>query len=290
VAFIGLGAMGEPMTLNLAKVGTSLVVWNRTPAKCRHLARAGADVAKAPADVFARYDVVILMLANGAAMDAVLARDEPAFVGRVKGRTLVNMATAAPGYSRSLEAELRLAGGRYVEAPVSGSRGPAEVGQLIAMLAGEPEDVAWVQPLLAPMCRRAIACGPVPNALTMKLAANLFLITMATGLVEAAHFAERHGLALSQLVAVLDAGPMASDVSRAKAVKLLVQDFATQASITNVLENNRLIAKAPRRARITSPLLDVCHALYGQAHTLGFGDADMVAVVHAIEQRTEELA
>ncbi len=93
---------------------------------------------------------------------------------------------------------------------------------------------------------------------------NLFLITMVTGLVEAVHFAERHGLDLAQLVAVLDAGPMASDVSRVKAAKLVAQDFAVQAAISNVLENSRLIAAAAREAEIASPLLDVCHALYSE--------------------------
>jgi 3-hydroxyisobutyrate dehydrogenase len=129
-------------------------------------------------------------------------------------------------------------------------------------------------------------CGPVPNALVMKLAVNLFLITMVTGLAEATHFAERHGLDLAQFVAVLDAGPMASDVSRAKAAKLLVGDFAVQAAVSNVLENNRLIAAAARAARIASPLLDACHALYAEAVGLGLADADMAAVVRAIEERT----
>jgi 3-hydroxyisobutyrate dehydrogenase len=96
------------------------------------------------------------------------------------------MATTSPGYSKALGADVGSEGGRYVEAPVSGSRKPAEAAQLVAMLAGEPEVVASVRPLLAPMCRDAIACGPVPNALFMKLAVNLFLITMVTGLVEAA--------------------------------------------------------------------------------------------------------
>jgi len=158
--------------------------------------------------------------------------------------------------------------------------------QLVAMLAGDPEVVQSVRPLLAPMCRDAIACGPVPNALYMKLAVNLFMIAMVTGLAEAVHFAERHGLDLDQFVAVLDAGPMASAVSGVKAAKLIAQDHAVQASITNVLENNRLIAAAAREARIASPLLDVCHALYGETLAAGLGDTDMVAVVRAIEQRT----
>jgi 3-hydroxyisobutyrate dehydrogenase len=286
VGFIGLGAMGEPMALNMVKAGTSLLVWNRSPSKCEILARAGAQVAKGPAEVFARCEVVFLMLADGAAMDAVLARGERPFGDRVKGRTLVHMGTTAPSYSKALEAAVRAEGGRYVEAPVSGSRKPAEAGQLVAMLAGESGAVASVRSLLAPMCRDTIVCGPVPSALFMKMAVNLFLITMVTGLAEAVHFAERHGLDLAQLVAVLDAGPMASDVSRLKAAKLVAQDFAVQAAISNVLENSRLIAEAARGARIASPLLDVCHALYGETRALGFEGADMVAVIRAIEQRS----
>jgi 3-hydroxyisobutyrate dehydrogenase len=101
------------------------------------------------------------------------------------------------------------------------------------------------------------------------------------------HFADRHGLNLNQFVAVLNAGPMASDVSRVKAPKLVSRDFAVQATISNVLENNRLIAEAAREAGVASPLLDVCHALYGETRALGFGDADMAAVLKAIEARSD---
>lgn len=286
VGFIGLGNMGEPMALNLVKVGTPLVVWNRSPSKSSILAEAGAAVAKDPAEVFARCEVVILMLANGAAIDSVLGRETTDFGVNVARHTIIHMGTTAPAYSRALQADVLAAGGRYVEAPVSGSRKPAEAGQLVAMLAGEPADVEAVQSLLAPMCRNVTACGPVPGALLMKLAVNLFLITMVTGLAETVHFAERHGLDLAQLVAVLDAGPMASDVSRVKAAKLVAQDFAVQAAISDVLENNRLIAEAAREVGIASPLLDVCHALFGETETLGLGAADMIAVIRAIEQRT----
>lgn len=286
VGFIGLGAMGEPMATNLVKAGTPLLVWNRSPAKCAVLGDVGAEIAGDVADVFDRCAVVILMLAGGEAMDAVLDRGGPAFRDRVRGRSLVNMATVSPSYSTALEQDVRGAGGHYVEAPVSGSREPARAAQLVVMLAGEPADVAEVRPLLVPMCRDTAVCGAVPNALVMKLAVNLFLITMVTGLAEAVHFAERQGLDLDQFVEVLDAGPMASAVSRVKAAKLVARDHAVQASITNVLENNRLIAVAAREAGIASPLLDVCHTLYGETLAAGLGDTDMVAVVRAIEQRT----
>src|SRR5260370_41060065 len=112
----------------------------------------------------------------------------------------------------------------------------------------------------------------------MNLLVNLFLISRVAGLAEAVHFADRHGLNLNQFVAVLNAGPMASDVSRVKAPKLVGRDFAVQATISNVLENNRLIAEAAREAGVPSPLLGVCHALYGETRAPGFGDADMSAV------------
>jgi 3-hydroxyisobutyrate dehydrogenase len=136
------------------------------------------------------------------------------------------------------------------------------------------------------MCHETIACGAVPNALLMKLSVNLFLITMVSGLAEAAHFAARHGLDMHQFLGVLDAGPMASSVSRVKALKLVARDFAVQAAISDVLKNNRLIAEAARQARIASPLLDVCHELFSETQALGLGGTDMAAVIRAIEQRT----
>jgi 3-hydroxyisobutyrate dehydrogenase len=130
----------------------------------------------------------------------------------------------------------------------------------------------------------------VPNALLMKLAVNIFLITQVTGLVEAFHFAGRHGLDLPEFLEVLDAGPMASGVSRMKAPKLLKGDFAVQAAVADVLKNNRLIAEQARATGLATPLLDACHALFGEAVALGEGQADMVAVLRAFEARTDDLA
>jgi len=287
IGFVGLGVMGQPIALNLARAGTSLVVWNRTAAKAESLRAAGARVAASLAEVFRLADTVILMLADAAAMDLALSRGTPMFGTRVGGHTIIHMGTTSPGYSRGLEADVRAAGGDYVEAPVSGSRKPAEAGQLVAMLAGEPTIVDAVRPLLAPACREAVICGPVPSALIMKLSVNLFLITMVTGLAEAVHFADRHSLDLGAFLAVLEAGPMASSVSQVKGRKLVAGDFAVQASITNVLENTRLIAEAARESGLSSPLLDVCLCLYRETVARGYSDADMAAVIRAIEARTD---
>jgi 3-hydroxyisobutyrate dehydrogenase len=278
------------MALNLARAGTPLVVWNRTAARTMPLRAAGARVASHPADVFRLAPVVILMLASGEAADSVLGRGTPGFAQNVSQRTIVHMGTTSAEYSAKLEADIRAAGGSYVEAPVSGSRKPAEDGRLVAMLAGDEAAVATVRPLLGPMCREAIACGPVPGALLMKLAVNLYLITMVTGLAEAVHFAARHDLDLGQFLAVLDAGPMASDVSRLKARKMAAGDFEVQAAAADVLYNSQLVAEAARQSGLASPLLDASCSLYGEAVALGHGPADMAAVIRAIEARTDATA
>lgn len=286
VGFIGLGIMGEPMAQNLARAGTPLVVWTRTAARAEPLGAAGAQVAGSPAEVFAAARVVILMLATEAAIDDVLGRGTPAFADLVADRTVVHMGTTSPSFSAQLEADVLAAGGRYVEAPVSGSRKPAEAGELVVMLAGDPAAVADVRPLLAPMCRQAVDVGAVPGGLLMKLAVNIFLITMVTGLAEAFHFAEREGLDLERLRAIVDAGQMASSISRVKTAKLVERDFAPQAAIADVLKNSGLVFDAARAAGIASPVLDVCHALYGETLDLGHGAEDMAAVITALENRT----
>jgi 3-hydroxyisobutyrate dehydrogenase len=193
------------------------------------------------------------------------------------------MGTTSMGYSAGLSREIRAAGGRHVEAPVSGSRVPAESGRLVAMVAGDDEDVAEVSELIKPMCAQVVGCGAVPNALGTKLAANLFLITMITGLAEAYHFAVANGLDLEAFRTVLDGGQMASEVSRIKLAKLLAGDFEVQASIADVYYNSRLVADQARRAGIAAPLLDVCRSLFGEAVEMGLGRDDMAAVVAAIE-------
>ncbi len=289
VGFIGLGNMGESMALNLVHAGTRLVVWNRTPGRAEALASAGADVAGSVVEVFDRARTIMLMLSTGAAVDDVLARGTQGFARLVEGRTVVHMGTTAPSYSRSLAADIHQAGGRYVEAPVSGSRKPAEQGQLVAMLAGEADVVGAILPLLTPMCRETVVCGPVPNALSMKLASNLFLIAMVTGLAEAVNYAGRQGLDLNQFISLLGAGPLSSDLLRTKAPKLVAHDFTVQASVTTLMDSHRLITEAAQEANAALPLLDVCHELYMEASGLGLGQSDIVAVVRAIEERSSRL-
>ncbi|QFT99520.1 2-(hydroxymethyl)glutarate dehydrogenase [Roseovarius sp. THAF8] len=290
IGFIGLGTMGEPMALNLRRAGQSLMVWNRTAERTAPLREAGAKVAADVDDLFAQCTTVLLMLENEAATDAVLGRDTEAFTHRVAGHCIVSMGTTSAKYSQGLSQDIAAADGRFVEAPVSGSRKPAEAGQLVGMLAGPPEEVERLRPMLSPICKQLFDCGTVPGALQMKLAVNTFLITMVTGLAEAAHFAARHGLDMDRFADILNAGPMASDVSRVKIDKLRIQDFSRQAGISDVLKNSRLVLEAARAAGTASPLMNVCEALYAETEAMGRDEDDMIAVVQAIEARIRRSA
>jgi 3-hydroxyisobutyrate dehydrogenase len=286
VGFIGIGSMGVPMALHLVRAGYDLLIWNRTPAKTASVVAAGAKLADDADQVFATADVIILMLANGAAIDAVLGRGEEGFVRRVAGRTIVHMGTTSPEYSLGLETDLVAAGAAYVEAPVSGSRKPAEAGRLLALLAGDPTAVDRVRPIIEPMTAATFVCGATPGATLMKLAANIYLIGEVVALAEATHFAGRAGLDLALFDEILQSGQMASEITRVKTPKLIARDFAPQAAVVNVLDNNHLIAEAAQLRGIAVPLISLCRALFDQALEAGHGDDDMVAVVTSIEARS----
>ncbi|MDX3910672.1 MAG: NAD(P)-dependent oxidoreductase [Sphingobium sp.] len=286
VGFIGLGLMGQPMAVNLALSGVPLIVWNRTPAKLEPAVSGGAVAASNVEEVFARCETIILMLATPAAIDSVLGRGTPRLPTRVAGKLIINTGTTSPEYSSGLASEICAAGGRYVEAPVSGSRQQAQDSQLVAMVAGEPKDIASARAWLKAICRETFDCGPVPGGLKMKLAVNHFMIVMVTGLVEAFHFADRAGIDCAALREVLAASPMASNVSQVKASKLVSEDWRPQATIADVLKNVDLIANATAAAGASSPLMRTCRELYREAITLDRGGLDMVAVTEAFHRRS----
>jgi 3-hydroxyisobutyrate dehydrogenase len=287
VGFLGLGVMGQPMALRLARAGVDLVVWNRTASRCRPLADAGVRVAATAAEVCASTGTVVVMLSDEAAIDEVLDRGGPSFAGLVRDRVLVVMGTHAPAYSRSLEVDVVAAGGAYVEAPVSGSRQPAETGDLVVMLAGD--EVAVVErtaTLIAPLVRHTVRCGAVPSALTTKLAVNSYMITMLTGLAEAVHLADRHGVDRAILAEVLLGGTLASPLLATKLTKLVAGDDTAQAAITDVAKNTGLITSAAAATGAAAPLAEVCDRLFGEAADLGHGGADLIAVIRALEARS----
>ena len=166
---------------------------------------------------------------------------------------------------------------------MSGSRVPAQRGALVGMLAGAASAIEEILPLLGPLCGRVFRCGEVPNALRMKLAVNHFLIAMVTALAETMHAAAAAGVDLNVLRQVLDAGPMASEVSRSKLAKLLEDDFSAQASIADVAHLADLVLEQATDAGAHAPLMACIAQLFGCADQRGHGALDMAAVRYAFD-------
>ncbi len=275
--------MGEPIASRLLAAGRPLLVWSRTPEKTLALAQRGADVADSVEDLLQGADTVLLMLANGSATDDVLMRGTSRFEQLVAGHLFINLGTASPDYSVRLAFDIAQAGGTFVEAPVSGSRVPAERGELVGMLAGDPGPVATARGILEPACRAQYFCGNVPGALRMKIAINSYLLTTVAGLVEAFRLAEKVGVDLSTFVDILGSGPMASGVSEGKLRKLLAGDFAAQAAVADVSTNARLVSELASDYGVDMPLLEVARLLYERAASRT-PDLDMVAIKYAFGQ------
>lgn len=285
VGFAGIGIMGAPMAERLLDAGVSLTVWSRRAESCAPLVERGAALAADPDALFAASDTVILMLRDEEATDAVLGRGTPAFARRVAGRRIVVMGTNSPAYSASLDADIRASGGRYIEAPVSGSRVPAEQGRLVLMLAGaDADDVAETSALLAPLGVAAVPCGEVPGALRTKLAVNHYMMAMVAALAEAIVTAEAAGVDPDAMLRVLEASPMDSAIGRVKGAKLVAGDETPQAAIADVVKNCGLSLDAARAAGATTPILELVSGLYTRTAEAGHADADMVAVARVLRR------
>lgn len=286
VGFAGLGIMGVPMATRLLDAGTPLTVWSRRAEACAPLVERGAGLATSPDELFATCDTVILMLRDEAATDAVLARGTDGFARRVAGRRIVAMGTTSPAYSAALAADVRSAGGDYLEAPVSGSRVPAERGELVVMLAGEnAAALDEVEVLLAPLAKAVVRCGAAPDALRTKIAVNHYMMAMVAALAEALTTARTAGVDLDAVTRVLEASPMDSPIGRVKAAKIVIGDESPQAAISDVVKNCGLVLDAAREAGAATPVIDLVSSLYEATAASGFADADMVAVARMFGAR-----
>ncbi|WP_127819820.1 NAD(P)-dependent oxidoreductase [Microbacterium sp. CPCC 204701] len=286
VGFVGLGLMGTPIALNLARAGTPLLVWNRTHERVGPLVDAGAEAAADVDEVFRRCESVLVMLVDERATDEVLSRGGDRFARLVEGRTLVSLGTTSPAYAERLGSDIAAAGGRLVEAPVAGSRIPAENGQLVAMLGGDADAVADVMPLLAPACRALLDCGGPGAGLRMKLAVNLYLTTTMAALAEATHFAAAGRLDLGTFSEAIGLGQTASDLTRVKLPKLTSRDFAPQAAVSDAYTNTRLVLDEAAVSGIATPMLAQASGLFAETMQLGASRDDMAAVVRALERRS----
>ncbi len=281
IGFAGLGKMGLAMLARLAAARDDVTAWNRSPAPLQQAQRWGVRPAADFAALVGACDTILCAFANARVLDTLLQRDGAHLGVDVAGKTIIQLGTTAPESSAALAGAVVHMGGRYIEAPVSGSRIPAEKGRLVAMIgARDAADFEYAEAILPIFAHHLVRCGAPPRAMQMKLAVNCHVIAVASALAEAWHLAKTLGLDGKILRAVLNAGPMASDFSRGKLGKLLAQDWSAQASINDVLMNADLVLGMARGAGINLPVAAACRTLLASAQQRGAGDADVIAILH----------
>ncbi|MEX0743619.1 MAG: NAD(P)-dependent oxidoreductase [Actinomycetota bacterium] len=195
VGFVGLGVMGWPMAANVALAGFRVFVHNRTKerADAFALSSGGVTVCVSPAEVAASADVVLTMLADGAAVDEVYLGEIGLLAGARPGAMFVEMSTIGPEHAAALNERVEEAGFELVDAPVSGSVSTAKSASLLVMAGGSETAVARVRPVLEAM-GSLMHVGPSGSGATMKLAVNTVVYGLNQSLSEALVLAERAGL------------------------------------------------------------------------------------------------
>jgi 3-hydroxyisobutyrate dehydrogenase len=185
IGVAGLGKMGAAMAQRLIEVGHAVTVWNRSADKAKPLVEAGAVAAATPAELAERSEVVVSVLTDAAAIDAVYLGSSGLLAGNVRGKLFIEMSTVQPQTEVALMAKVRAHDAAFVECPVGGSTGPARQGKLIGLMGAEPGDAARAKPILDQLCRRLEHCGPVGSGSVMKLTINMPLMIYWQALGEA---------------------------------------------------------------------------------------------------------
>ncbi len=286
IGFIGMGIMGSRMARNLLKAGHPVTVYNRSRDKAAPLAEAGATVADTPAEAADGADVVILMLTGPEACDAAVQGDNGILRAANPPATVVNMSTVPREYSEGLNETVTGAGIGFLEAPVSGSKKPAEDAQLVILAGGPADSVQSLEPVLLKMGKKVIHCGPVGQGAAMKLTINLLLGTMMEGLCEAVNFGTRSGLAPELILSTILAGPLGCGFFGLKEGPLKSDDYPPQFPLQHMLKDLRFAMDAARQNGAAVPAGAAVTQTFKAGLEMGLGELDLAAVMRVIQSRS----
>jgi 3-hydroxyisobutyrate dehydrogenase-like beta-hydroxyacid dehydrogenase len=225
VGFIGLGLMGHPMAANLLKAGYELTVWNRTASRADSLVAQGAKRVETPQEVAASSEVIITIVSDPPALEAVLWGEAGVFAGLRNGSLLIESSTVTPQLEQRAATAAAALGAEFLEAPVTGGTWGAEKGELVFMVGGETETLKHAEPVLTPMGKRWFHLGPVGAGQTVKLAMNLLLCLQVEALAEAQALVMRAGIPGEKLMEVMQSSMGRSGILDVKAPMMLKDEY-----------------------------------------------------------------
>lgn len=278
IAVLGLGAMGRPVARRLMGARHAVTVWNRTPSSAHELVREGARQADTPAAAAAETSVIVLALADPAAVRGVLTGEQGVLRGARRGATVVDLSTVGPADSRAFAASCAEAGVRYVECPVLGSVRQAETGTLVALAAGDGAAIADVSPLLLVFARQIVRAGGPGQGSALKLVMNLLVGGITELVAESIEMAERAGLSRDVVRETLMSSVLASPFLGYKAPQLFDRQYAPLFSAQLMLKDMNLVLDFARQLGVPLAAAATIREQYARAVAAGHGAEDFAAV------------
>ncbi|MFQ5839433.1 MAG: NAD(P)-dependent oxidoreductase [Candidatus Methylomirabilales bacterium] len=284
VGFIGLGLMGQPMALNVAKAKFPLAVCNRTPAKAEPLRTAGATVAKTPRAVAEEADVVVTMVSGPADVEEVVLGPEGVAAGAKSGSVLIDMSTVGPQDSQRIAAAIADRGMAMLDAPVSGGVMRAEQGTLTIMVGGPESVFGRCLPVLQVMGDKVIRAGEQGMGSLTKLVNNLISGGIVALIGEALLLGVKGGLDPKGMLEVLSTGTARSAMLETYGPLILQGDFAPRFPLKHMHKDFGLIVQTAQTFGVPLPTTALIHQIYGAARAAGKGELNFSAVMTLWEE------
>ena len=277
VALLGLGTMGIGMAKNLLKAGFPLTVYNRTRAKAEPLAAEGERVAETPADAARDADVILSILSDDDASRSAWTGEHGALSGAKPGAVLVESSTVTPEWIVELAA---LAGKRrcdLLDAPVTGSRVQADVGQLTFLVGGNPAALERARPVLAAMSKDIVLLGPSGSGARMKLINNFLCGVQVTSLAEGLAWIERSGLDREQALKVLKSGAPGSRLLGAISDRMVAATYEVNFLLSLMKKDLKYAQRDAASLGIDLRTAKTAEARFAEAEESGFGEKGHVS-------------
>lgn len=285
IGFAGLGIMGSAMAANLVKAGFKITVWNRSPDKSASLAEMGAAVADSPRALAERCHLVIAMMANPHAVQTVRDGTDGIIAGLTAGKGYLDMSTVDAETSRESARLAHEKGALFLEAPVGGSRKPAEDATLTIMAAGDQELYDTSLPVLEKLGKKILFLGETGQAARMKLANNLVMCGALTALCEGLALASASGLDTAQLLEILDSGAVANPMFRLKGPQIAAnKEFPASFPLKHMQKDLRLAMRLAEESGQPLFATATINELYKSALSEGLGDSDFAAISRVIRK------
>jgi 2-hydroxy-3-oxopropionate reductase len=284
LAFIGLGIMGSPMSVHLAKAGHAVAGHNRSPGRAGDLVAAGGREATSIADAVADADVVAVMVPDSPDVRDVLVGDGGVFASARPGTLIVDFSSIRPDVTVELAEQAAAQGFRMIDAPVSGGEAGARNAALSIMVGGAADDVEAARPILEVVGRTVVHVGPNGAGQTVKAANQLIVAANIEALAEAVVFLQAYGVDLAAALEVLGGGLAGSAVLSQKRQNMLDHSFSPGFRIALHHKDLGIVTSAAREVGVVLPVAGLVAQLTASAVATGDGGLDHSGLLRGVER------